>query len=129
MTYLQVLFPAPVNVEKVVELQTVLGDDVFMHHEFAHMGGQVVSFDLPLVKYSTDDRLFQIMAIYEAQWLPVSDPHSCIIEEGGMKKADYRHLAWKKRLDPLGLLTRRRAVEWPHVREMTPEAIEAMHQT
>lgn len=129
VTYLQVLFPAPVNVGKVVELQAVLGDDVFMHHEFARMGGQVVSFDLPLVKYTTDDRLFQIMAIYEAHGCPVSDPHSCIIEDGGMKKADYRHLAWKKRLDPLGLLNTPKSREWPHVRDMTPEAIEAMHKT
>lgn len=88
VTYLQVLFPAPVNVAKVVEVQAVLGDDVFMHHEFARMGGKVVSFDLPLVKYSTDERLYEIMATYEAHGCPVSDPHSCIIEDGGMKKAD-----------------------------------------
>lgn len=128
VTYLQILFPAPVNVAKVVELRAVLGDDVFMHHEFARMGGKVVSFDLPLVKYSTDERLYEIMSIYEAHGCPASDPHSCIIEEGGMKKADYRHLAWKKRLDPLGLLNSPKSREWARVRDMTPEAIEALHQ-
>jgi FAD/FMN-containing dehydrogenase len=129
VTYLQVLFPAPVNVAKVAELRAVLGDDVYMHHEFARMGGQVVSFDLPLVKYTTDDRLYQIMSIYEAHGCPVSDPHSCIIEDGGMKKADYRHLAWKKRMDPIGLLNSPKSREWARVRHLSPEAIEALHQT
>jgi FAD/FMN-containing dehydrogenase len=127
VTYLQVLFPAPVNVAKVEELQAVLGDDVFMHHEFARMGGQVVSFDLPLVKYTTDARLYEIMDIYSARGCPVSDPHSCIIEEGGMKRADYRHLAWKRRLDPLGLLNTPKTREWHRVRTMEPAAIEALH--
>lgn len=129
VTYLQILCPAPLNVAKISELQAVLGDDVFMHHEFSLMGGQRVAFDLPLVKYTTDDRLYEIMAIYEAHGCPASDPHSCIIEEGGMKKADYRHLAWKKRLDPHGLLNSPKTREWARVRDLSPEAIEALHQT
>lgn len=127
VTYLQILFPAPVNVAKVIEVQAALGDDVFMHHEFARMGGQVVSFDLPLVQYTTDARLYEIMGIYEAHGCPASDPHSCIIEEGGMKKADYRHLAWKKRMDPMGLLNTPKTREWARVKDMAPEAIEALH--
>ncbi|MEY3959420.1 MAG: hypothetical protein RIR14_73 [Pseudomonadota bacterium] len=127
VTYLQILFPAPVNVAKVIEVQAALGDDVFMHHEFARMGGQVVSFDLPLVKYTTDARLYEIMDIYAAHGCPASDPHSCIIEEGGMKKADYRHLAWKKRMDPMGLLNSPKSREWARVRGMTAEEIEALH--
>ena len=127
VTYLQILFPAPVNVAKVIEVQAALGDDVFMHHEFARMGGQVVSFDLPLVKYTTDARLYEIMDIYAANGCPASDPHSCIIEEGGMKKADYRHLAWKKRMDPMGLLNSPKSREWARVRGMTAEEIEALH--
>ena len=129
VTYLQILCPAPLNVAKITELQAVLGDDVYMHHEFSLMGGQRVSFDLPLVKYTTDERLYEIMGIYEAHGCPASDPHSCIIEEGGMKKADYRHLAWKKRLDPLGLLNTPKTREWANVKGMTPEAIEALHGT
>lgn len=129
VTYLQILVPAPLGVEKIAELQAVLGDDVFMHHEFSRMGGQRVAFDLPLVKYTTDARLYQIMDIYEAHGCPASDPHTCIIEEGGMKKADYRHLALKKRMDPMGLLNSPKSREWARVRDMTPETIEALQTT
>lgn len=129
VTYLQILCPPPLDADRIARLQAVLGDDVFMHHEFSRMGGQLVAFDLPLVRYSTDERLYAIMGLYEAHGCPASDPHSCIIEEGGMKKADYRHLAWKKRLDPLGLLNSPKSREWARVRDMTPEAIEALHQT
>lgn len=126
VTYLQVLFPAPVNVEKVQELQAVLGDDVFMHHEFARLDGQLVSFDLPLVHYTTDARLYDIMAIYEAQGCPVSDPHKSVLEDGGMKKANMAQLALKKRMDPHGLLNSAKTRSWPRVKDMTPEAIAAL---
>jgi FAD/FMN-containing dehydrogenase len=124
VTYLQVLFPAPVSVAKVAELHLLLGDEVLMHHEFARMGGELVAFDLPLVRYTTDARLYELIALYEAHGCPVSDPHQCIIEEGGMKKADYRHLAWKKRMDPQGLLNSPKSREWARVRDMSPTEIE-----
>ena len=126
VTYLQVLFPAPVSVEKVEELLAVLGDDVWMHHEFARLDGRLVSFDLPLVHYTTDERLYEIMAIYEAHGCPVSDPHKSVLEDGGMKKADLAQLALKRRMDPFGLLNSAKTRTWPQLRDMTPEAIAAL---
>lgn len=126
VTYLQVLFPAPVTVEKVEELLAVLGDDVWMHHEFARLDGKLVSFDLPLVQYTTDERLYEIMEIYEAHGCPVSDPHKSVLEDGGMKKANMAQLALKKRMDPYGLLNSAKTRSWPKVQDMTPEAIAAL---
>ena len=71
-------------------------------------------------------RAMVLVRLYEDHGCPVSNPHTFIIEDGGMKHADYRHLAWKKRLDPLGLLNPGKSREWSRVRHMDPQAIEAL---
>ena len=126
VTYLQVLIPAPIDADNVEKLHKLFGDEVMMHHEFSSLGGELVAIDLPVVRYTNDERLYEIIATYEAHGCPVSDPHTCIIERGGMKKADYRHLAYKKRLDPRGLLNSSKSEEWSRVKDMEPDAIEAL---
>ena len=98
----------------------VLGAEILMHHEIIRLDGALVAIDLPVVFCTTDGRL------YEDHGCPVSDPHTFIIEDGSMKHADYRHLAWKKRLDPLGLLNPGKSKEWPRVKDMDPEEIETL---
>ena len=126
VTYLQVMVPAPIDAERVDAVRGLLGDEILMHHEFVRLDGELVAIDLPVVFYTTDERLYEIIRVYEDHGCPVSDPHTFIIEDGGMKHADYRHLAWKKRLDPLGLLNPGKSREWSRVRHMDPRAIEAL---
>ena len=126
VTYLQVSIPAPIDASRVDAVREALGDEILMHHEFVRLDDELVAIDLPVVFYTTDERLYEIIRIYEDHGCPVSDPHTFIIEDGGMKNADYRHLAWKKRLDPLGLLNPGKSKEWPRVKDMAPEAIEAL---
>ena len=125
-TYLQVRVPAPIDVTRVDAVREILGSEVLMHHEFVRLNDALVAIDLPVIFYTTDERLYQIMQIYEDHGLPVSDPHTFIIEGGGMKIADYQRLACKKRLDPLGLLNPGKSKEWPRVKDMDPQAIEAL---
>ena len=125
-TYLQVLVPAPLDPAKIDELQAVLGDDLYMHHEFSRFKGELVAFDIPIVLYRSDERLYEIVALYEAHGCPVSDPHTYIIEDGGMKRANYQHLALKKQLDPKGLLNSGKSREWAHVKELSPDEIRAL---
>ncbi len=126
VTYLQVMVPAPIDADKVEALWHHFGDEVLMHHEFARLGNQLVGIDLPVVRYVDEKRLYEIIAIYEEHGFPVSDPHTCIIEEGGLKNTDYRHLATKKRFDPAGLLNSSKSRAWARVKHMTPAAIEAL---
>ena len=55
----------------------------------------------------------------------VYDAHSFQVERGGLHNADYRHLAWKKRLDPNGLLNSAKSVAWDQVKHLSPVDIEA----
>lgn len=125
-TYLQIGCPTPPDPDRVNALRPLLGNDVWMHHEYAKSGGEIVTFDLPIVWFSTEDRLHEIETIYRENGFPVFDAHTCMVEGGGLKNTDYRHLAWKKRMDPKGLLNSAKSREWKNVAHLSPEAIEAL---
>jgi len=125
-TYQQVGCPVPPDPDRVAALADKLGSDVWMHHEFALLDGQIVTFDLPIIWYSTPERLAEINATYEANGFPVYDAHTWHVEGGGLKNVDYRHLAWKKRMDPKGLMNSAKSKVWDRVRDMSPDEIEAM---
>lgn len=124
-TYQQIAVADPSDAAAVGNLRRQLGDDVWSHHEFARYEGRIVSFDLPIIWYSGEDRLREIDAIYERNGFSVADAHTFHVEGGGLKNADYRHLAWKKRMDPKGLLNPGKSRAWEMVRHLSPEDIEA----
>lgn len=125
-TYQQIGCPIPPDPARITALRPKLGDDVWMHHEFARVGGEIVTFDLPIIWFSTPERLAEINATYEANGFPVYDAHTWRVEGGGLKNADYRHLAWKKRMDPKGLLNSAKSAVWNDVKHLSAEAIDAL---
>ncbi len=59
---------------------------------------------LPRGRYTTEARLRAIIADFEARGITVFDPHTFVLEDGGMKQTDPAQLAFKRHADPLGLL-------------------------
>ena len=125
-TYQQIGVPDASDTDAQVRLGQALGDDVWQHHEFARLNDEVVAFDLPIIWFSSEERLREIDATYEAHGHSVADAHTYLVEGGGLKNADYRHLAWKKRMDPKGLLNPGKSKAWDEVKHLSPEAIEAL---
>jgi FAD/FMN-containing dehydrogenase len=123
-TYQQIGCPVPPDPDAIAALRPKLGDDVWQHHEFARLGGEIVTFDLPIIWFSTPERLAEINATYEANGFPVYDAHTWRLEGGGLKP-DYAHLAIKKRMDPKGLLNAAKSKFWADVKDLTPEEIAA----
>ncbi len=112
VTYLQVAYPAPLDPALVARQMQRLGDEVFMHHEFSQAGGQLVAFALPLVLYFDEAQLTELMASFEADGCHIFDPHTWVLEDGGMKQVDTAQLDFKKLADPLGLMNPGKVRAW-----------------
>ena len=84
----------------------------------------MVAIDLPIIWYTTEARLKELDDLYRSHGFAVYDAHTSKVERGGLHNADYRHLAWKKRLDPKGLLNSAKSAAWDLVKDLSPEEIE-----
>ena len=105
VTYLQCLFPHDRLLESLAEMRTIFGDEVLYHLEFIRFGGRPTCSALPIVRFTTEERLAQIIAIHEAHGIRIANPHVWTLEDGAShKKADADQLAFKQRFDPRGLL-------------------------
>lgn len=112
ITYLQVLYPFPGQLDLADRIHRHFGDEVAMHLEFVRFDGDITCFGLPLVRFSTEERLEEIMAIHEDMGAPIFNPHRYTLEEGGMKQTDAVQLAFKKEADPQGLLNPGKMIAW-----------------
>ena len=112
ITYLQVLYPQPGITEKVLALAERYGDEVLTHLEFVRFDGAVGCFGLPLLRFTSEERLEEIIFEHEAAGCPIFNPHRYTLEEGGMKQTDTVQLAFKRRADPKGLLNPGKMIAW-----------------
>ncbi|MBO9124276.1 MULTISPECIES: FAD-binding oxidoreductase [unclassified Rhizobium] len=111
-TYLQVQYPGPDHVAKVAKMVEIFGDEVPGHLEFIKFDGQIQCSGLPLVRYTTEERLEEIIKIHQDHGCPIFNPHRYTLEEGGMKQTDKVQLAFKHETDPKGLLNPGKMIAW-----------------
>lgn len=112
ITYLQSLFPAGRNLELVEHMFRHFGDEVPVHLEFIRVQGRVTCSALQLVRFTTEARLDEIIAYHEARDVAIFNPHTYILEDGGMKTIDEHQLAFKRLVDPWGLLNPGKMRAW-----------------
>jgi FAD/FMN-containing dehydrogenase len=112
MTYLQTLYPNPVHVTKIAEMSTLFGQEVPGHAEYMRFEGRISCDGMPLVRFTTEERLEEIMRIHEQHGCPIFNPHRYTLEEGGMKQTDEIQLAFKHLVDPKGLLNPGKMIAW-----------------
>jgi FAD/FMN-containing dehydrogenase len=112
LTYLQTLFPTPDHLALIAKMEATFGDEVPIHLEFVRLGGVVTCFGLQLVRYTTEERLAEIIRIHEDAGAPIFNPHAFTLEEGGMKRIDREQLDFKREADPHGLLNPGKMLAW-----------------
>jgi hypothetical protein len=64
------------------------------------------------VRYTTPERLQAIIRYHEAQGAVIFNPHTYLIEDGGMKQVDMGQLRFKEKVDPLGLMNPGKMRAW-----------------
>jgi hypothetical protein len=65
ITYLQVRYAAPDHKEKVERIRETFGAEVLQHLEVIKEGGRVIFAGLPIVKFTSEARLEEIVRIHE----------------------------------------------------------------
>ena len=104
ITYLQLRFQPGTNLDKVRWVETTFPDEIWLHLEFQRRFGRVTCSSLPIVRYTTEARLRQIMAALDAGEVAVSDPHTYRLDHAGWKRVDAPQADFKRIADPFFLL-------------------------
>jgi len=112
ITYLQVRYPETGALPLIKRIHDRYGAEVTGHVELIRFNGRNVFAGLPLVRFSTEERLQEIIAEHEAMGAMIFNPHRYTLEEGGMKQTDATQLAFKRETDPDGLLNPGKMIAW-----------------
>ncbi|MGE3348728.1 MAG: FAD-binding oxidoreductase [Ramlibacter sp.] len=114
ITYLQSAFVAGQHLEQVRRMEKLLGGEVLMHAEFIrNMDGLMTCTALQLVKFSTEERLQEIMQIHRDNGVRINDPHVFVVEDG-RANGDLAPavLDTKRRFDPFNLMNPGKVRAW-----------------
>ena len=109
ITYLQTQYHDLAHVKWAIE---TFGDEMPMHIEMTRFDGRINFAGLPVVRYTTEERLEEIIRLHEANGCLVFNPHRYTLEEGGMKRTDRAQLEFKKQADPKGILNPGKMIAW-----------------
>ena len=105
LTYIQSGFDPARHVQQAKDLRRKLGDEVLVHLEFIRTkDGAMNCSGLQLVRYTTDERLNEIMQIHRDHGVYIANPHVYVVEDGKQGQVNPDVVATKMRFDPLGLL-------------------------
>ena len=112
ITYLQVRYGHPNSLELVKKMRDELSPEVLQHLEVMRESGRVMFAGLSLVKFTTEERLDEIVKLHEDAGAMIFNPHRYTLEEGGRQTVDDRQLNFKKEADPKGLLNPGKMISW-----------------
>ncbi|MEO0666276.1 MAG: FAD-binding oxidoreductase [Pseudomonadota bacterium] len=112
ITYLQVRYGYPQHLDLIAQMRDALSPEVLQHLEVLKEGGKVMFAGLSLVKFTTEERLDEIVKMHEDAGAMIFNPHRYTLEEGGRQTVDDRQLTFKREADPKGLLNPGKMIAW-----------------
>ena len=112
ITYLQVRYPEALGLGLIKRIHDRFAPELIGHLEFIRFNGKIACAGLPMVRFTTEARLQEIIDEHEAMGAMIFNPHRYTLEEGGMKQTDAVQLAFKRETDPQGLLNPGKMIAW-----------------
>ncbi|OKH21460.1 FAD-linked oxidase [Hydrococcus rivularis NIES-593] len=109
LTYLQTFY---FTLDRVEHMYHHFGDELAIHLEFLRFGGKAIPAGLQLFRFTTEERLNEIIRYHEENGTGIANPHTYILEDGGRKTIDPEQLAFKKLVDPYGLMNPGKMRAW-----------------
>jgi hypothetical protein len=104
-TYLQCGFSPDSCEVQFRLLRARYGDEILFHIEFMKNGeGVVIPGAIPIVRFTTEERLSEMIAYCREIGVFVANPHVNYLEDAGRFRADNIQLIAKQKYDPRGLL-------------------------
>ncbi|MBD0263780.1 MAG: FAD-binding oxidoreductase [Tolypothrix sp. Co-bin9] len=103
ITYLQSIFPND-NLQTIEHMYHHFGDEVMMHLEFIRANGAIANPGLQLVRFTSEERLNEIIRYHQDKGVFIANPHSYFIEEGWKRAIAPEHLRFKEMVDPYNLM-------------------------
>lgn len=104
-TYLQCGFSATDVRRQFALLNEKFGSEILFHIEFMKIAdGTIIPGAIPLVRYTTEARLNEMIDYCRAIGVSVANPHNNTVEGGGRYRSDNIQLIAKQKYDPRGLL-------------------------
>jgi FAD/FMN-containing dehydrogenase len=118
-TYLQAGFSPTNCMEQFRLLRERYGKEILFHIEFMKNGeGVIVPGAIPLVWFTTEERLNEMIAYCREIGVFIANPHVNYVEDGGRFRADNIQLKAKQKYDPRGLLNPGKMISFhPEVQE------------
>jgi hypothetical protein len=118
-TYIQAGFSPERCMEQFGLLRERYGKEILFHIEFMKNGsGVVIPGGIPLVYYTTEERLNELIAYCREIGVFIANPHVNYLEDSGRYRSDDIQLKAKQRYDPRGLLNPGKMLSFK------PEAVE-----
>ena len=119
LTYLQTAFDATHYRQQILDMAHLFGDEVISHIEFLRdYDGNITASGLPLVRFSGEERLNDIMNTFRAHGVKINNPHVVHIEDGKQGEIKSDVVSVKQCLDPHGLLNPGKLRGWEARKEL-----------
>lgn len=107
LTYLQARFSPDYCLTQMEQVKAAFPECI-IHVEMMRNQGKLVVAGLPIVRYTTDERMEQLIFYCESIGVSVANPHTWRLEFGGRSPELERLSALKQQNDPYGLLNPRK---------------------